>query len=1581
MLFVALTVGINCLAWAMTWTVFEIVVDVLGLSYHFSKSIFKRITTRKRKKKKSKFKPIYFGFRRRSLPYHLVLRCRRRVGNRPRRLHGPSRREIKRRKYDKNKRYRRRLYLRNCLKCYDEFTTGSAPKFCLAGSIDEALIDQFVSTIDLFGLMETHASFGLDRPQVHTEAEVIDDTVTRAYNFGRVLCSRGVYTTPLVFDTGASHDLTPFRSDFITYERCDVTVAAVHSQGKVVGKGIVLYKVRTRDGAVVYVPSMAYHMPGADIRLFSPQRTFKRLGGSSKMNTNGIAWTLHDDLGVVDVPIDLFSNLPLLHDFVCTKAEQNQFGPHFKNAFHFFEPPETVEFDSVPDTEREHDCQDKCCMSVADETNQNLTGPMKELLELHWKFCINMHALQDMMRPQVIKDDNGNVVKTLPPIIPTKHKSTAYCAHPVCLSCKLATMKSRSPQVKTSKPIKAKEGVLTHNKYEPGDFVSADQFIVKTPGRLVSGYGKEQPGNRYHGGTLYSDGASRVIYVQVQISLGSGETVMGKAKFEEWMWNLAGVLCKEYHSDNGIFDSELFRDDCSSKQQKQSFSGVGAQHQNAHAERDIQTISYWARTMMVHAAIHWPEDGADDICLWAFAVQHAAWLYNRLPNKSLGWRTPLEALTKTKSDHRELLRTHVWGCPVFVLDPQLQDGHKIPKFNRRARMGQFLGFSDEHSSLVARVRNLSTNYVSPQYHVVFDDYFTTIYNEAMLEDTAVDQIFDNLFDTCRDYYGELAIDSGDNIAADQPPPLDDMWLEEHERREKREELDRRRSARKDLMEQQNKEFTRLNEEFAPPSLPPLADDDEPPDAAIVSDSDSDDSSIDSDFSSDDLHGSSVPLAPEGANPTANPRHAPGVIPTSLPEGAVESHNLPSRRSSRLRREYNRATRGLKDGVQEGAYSLKQHPDYARMYTSLVTDKMRDANYIKNNPSKFALTLSKQRQPPSSVRLSRKKKAYKARLLKKKLQNANEHFGGMEWEVPSVDALLRSDLARFVHFAANDCGYNGTVENLVVNWLHPLMLSAKSGASKADNPNWWQAMNGPFAEEYWKAACIEVETLEKMDSWTVMDRTDDMNVLPSTWAFKCKRFPDGLIKKFKARFCARGDKQIQGIDFFETYAPVVMWITVRLMLILECLLGLVSKQGDVTCAFLHAHLEEGEDVYLEMPQGFKQYSKNGRARVLKLKRCLYGLKQSPRSFWKYMTEKLIESGLNQSELDPCLFIGEKVIAVLYVDDILMWSTDAKHIYDLGDLLRSKGVELEEEGDAAGFLGVQLTRIEETGQILMTQEGLTQRIIEALGLDVETSTPKATPCMKKPLTKDPDGDPPHESFSYASIIGMMLYLAGHTRPDISYSVHCAARFTFCPKRSHEEALKRIGRYLLYTKDKGLILTPAKNLNINAYPDADFAGLYGYEDSLDPVCVRSRTGFIITVANCPVLWQSKLQTETATSTMEAEIVAMSSCCKELFPIIDMVGEIGKAVGLTANEATKMHIAIHEDNAGALILAKTVPPQFTPRSKHYAIKTHWFREQIIKRGIELVKIETLEQLGDIATKCIPQAQFEYLRKKLMGW
>ncbi len=136
--------------------------------------------------------------------------------------------------------------------------------------------------------------------------------------------------------------------------------------------------------------------------------------------------------------------------------------------------------------------------------------------------------------------------------------------------------------------------------------------------------------------------------------------------------------------------------------------------------------------------------------------------------------------------------------------------------------------------------------------------------------------------------------------------------------------------------------------------------------------------------------------------------------------------------------------------------------------------------------------------------------------------------------------------------------------------------------------------------------------------------------------------------FKSHFCAHGDQQLEGIDFFETYAPFVQWTTVCLMLILEKLLSLKTKQADVTAAFLHATLEEDEKVYVEMPLGFKQCSSNRKIKVLCLKKTLYGLHHSPLACWKY---KLGICGLPQAPFDPCLFIGEKVIAICYIDDLI------------------------------------------------------------------------------------------------------------------------------------------------------------------------------------------------------------------------------------------------------------------------------------------------------------------------------------------
>jgi hypothetical protein len=120
------------------------------------------------------------------------------------------------------------------------------------------------------------------------------------------------------------------------------------------------------------------------------------------------------------------------------------------------------------------------------------------------------------------------------------------------------------------------------------------------------------------------------------------------------------------------------------KHQQQTFSGVGAKHQNGRAEWLIQMIMSMACTFMIHVSLHWDEQGSDAMALWPFAVHHAVWLYNHLPNGVTGL-SPIKILTGTRSDHRDLLRTHVWGCPVYVLDPKLQDGKKIPKWNHWAR--------------------------------------------------------------------------------------------------------------------------------------------------------------------------------------------------------------------------------------------------------------------------------------------------------------------------------------------------------------------------------------------------------------------------------------------------------------------------------------------------------------------------------------------------------------------------------------------------------------------------------------------------------------------------------------------------------------------------------------------------------------------------------------------------------------------------------------------------------------------------------------------------------------------------------
>ena len=231
-------------------------------------------------------------------------------------------------------------------------------------------------------------------------------------------------------------------------------------------------------------------------------------------------------------------------------------------------------------------------------------------------------------------------------------------------------------------------------------------------------------------------------------------------------------------------------------------------------------------------------------------------------------------------------------------------------------------------------------------------------------------------------------------------------------------------------------------------------------------------------------------------------------------------------------------------------------------------------------------------------------------------------------------------------------------------INPALWSHLAGlvSKKKEDPDYLrfhQAMAGPHREAFHIGMKKEIKELEERSTWTVVKRSsipEGANVLPGTWEFRIKRFPTGLIQKFKARFCVRGDKQVEGVDFFDTYAPVVSWTTIRLLLVLKGYLGLATKQVDFSNAFAQADVKE--KVYMELPKGFEPPSDGDH--VLKLNKSLYGLRQAPLNWFEYLSVGLRKHGFEPSKLDPCLFIHKEVICLVYVDDCLFFARNATNI---------------------------------------------------------------------------------------------------------------------------------------------------------------------------------------------------------------------------------------------------------------------------------------------------------------------------------
>jgi hypothetical protein len=955
------------------------------------------------------------------------------------------------------------------------------------------------------------------------------------------------------------------------------------------------------------------------------------------------------------------------------------------------------------------------------------------------------------------------------------------------------------------------------------------------------------------------------------VTLASSDTIHSKQLFESTLLE-HGINTTSYHCDNGVFTSAEFERHLLDQGQGYRISGVGAHHQNGVAERAIQTVVWNARTMLTHAQIHWPD--SFDANLWPFAMDYATWIYNRTPGDS-GF-APIELVSGILLDCHQLRRCRVWGCPSYVLDPRLQDGRKIPKWEPRARQGQFLGFSKTHSTTVGLIRNLRTGFISPQYHVVHDERFTTVTTSDSIIDT-IEATWQDLFTTSRDNYLD-----GLDVDPASIPDLHDSWKP---------------------IQPSVSPSSPIHPEIDPvfhddPAVPDLVRDHSPTDLPTPIALDFGDASFPT------SEGSSIAPSPSIDSP-------PVPSPTS-PTRRDQSPQAPTGRGLRDRRPNRRFI---------GEEWINVHRGDSNTFQAYLRTLTTEGVFLSN----------------------------------------------IDWSGPVASNYLS------LMQPCNELFTNDVIEHPMAFQLSPQLSDSPTlrdilrSTNEGERSDWFDAMND------------EIEALLLKNTFRKVPRDLPVSlgkeIVGTTWVLKRKRRPDGSIIKLKARLVVRGDQQRQiGTHTDVTYSPVVAWSTVRLLFTLATALNLPTKQIDFRNAFVQSDLPE--PIYVELPPGGYRNHPENAGMVLEVTKSLYGDRRAPKLWYKYLRSTLESIGFAMDDQDTCLFTMPGCIFVVYVDDAILVANKQETIDNVLQQLEDHGMDLERMGSLSDFLGVKVHHNED-GTLELVQPSLTKRFIELLGL--QQSRPVSTPA-EGPLGKCITDPPASGDFNYQSAVGIAMFLTNNTRLDCAMAVHQCARYSADPRQRHEVAMKRIGRYLLGTVDNGLIIKPTTDLKLNCYADADYCGLFNLEDAEDPDAVRSRTGYLLTLGDVPVCWSSKLQTSIALSTMEAEYIALATAMRTLLPLKSILKTMAHSLGLENLLGDQLSI-VYEDNEAALTLATTDPPRMTPRSKHIAVKYHWFRRHLKKGYIEVHHIGSNDQKADILTKALARIKHERARLLTMGW
>ena len=527
----------------------------------------------------------------------------------------------------------------------------------------------------------------------------------------------------------------------------------------------------------------------------------------------------------------------------------------------------------------------------------------------------------------------------------------------------------------------------------------------------------------------------------------------------------------------------------------------------------------------------------------------------------------------------------------------------------------------------------------------------------------------------------------------------------------------------------------------------------------------------------------------------------------------------------------------------------------------------------------------------------------------------------------------------------------------------------------------EAMREKDANEFRKAMDKEWNDQKDNGNFTIVHRSEvpeGATVLPGVWQMKRKRdIRTRKVKKYKARLNLDGSRMQHGKHYDQTYAPVANWNSIRALLTVSALYGWHTRQIDYVLAFPQAPIQR--EIYMKIPAGFKvEDGYNTRDYVLKIHRNIYGGKDASRTWYQYLSKKLIEEvGFVRSEVDECVFYRGNVMYVLYTDDSILAGPELSEIDRAIEDIKKAKLDITIEGDIQDFLGVHIER-KEDGSVELTQPHLIDQILNDLNLQENTKEKSIPAASSKLLSRHTKSDDYDGSFNYRSIIGKLNYLEKGSRPDIAYITHQCARFSTCPKVEHGKAIRWLARYLKGTKDKGTILRPNKEKGLEVYVDADFAGNWDPDEHGDPDTARSRHGYFITFAGCPIVWKSQLQTEIALSSTESEYTGLSYALREAIPIMNLFQEMidrGIPIG---NAEAKVHCKVFEDNTGALEIARI--HKYRPRTKHLNNRLHHFRSYI-NNGITIHKIDTKEQPADMLTKPLSEELLFKFRRIMMGW